>query len=282
MVPTALILSSFVAASRIGGAAQQYVLAAHRIDPVLAPTSLFGRSPARGGRGEVTRPDVFRRMLGDIEADALFGMIDLIITGHFSDAEQVEIAAGVIERVRTTKRSADWGPRPLVLVDPVLGDAPGGLYVRPEVANAVETLLVPLADWITPNLWELGFLTDRQITTADEARDAARSLGKPALVTSAPAWPDEIGLLYVDKEEAVLFAHPAVENTPKGTGDLVTASFGAGLVEGMDPRDAAERTARAAAEIVRAARLWKSAELPIIAMADRLVNPTADVRIEVL
>jgi len=281
-VPTALILSSFVAASRIGGAAQQYVLAAHKIDPVLAPTSLFGRTPARGGRGEVTRPDVFRRMLGDIEADALFGMIDLIITGHFSDAEQVEIAAGVIERVRTTKRNADWGPRPLVLVDPVLGDAPGGLYVRPEVANAVETLLVPLADWITPNLWELGFLTDRQNTTADEARDAARSLGKPALVTSAPARPDEIGLLYVDKEEAVLFAHPAVENTPKGTGDLVTASFGAGLVEGMDPRDAAERTARAAAEIVRAARLWKSAELPIIAMADRLVNPTADVRIEVL
>jgi pyridoxine kinase len=282
LVPTALILSSFVAASRIGGAAQQYVLAAHKIDPVLAPTSLFGRTPARGGRGEVTRPDVFRRMLGDIEADALFGMIDLIITGHFSDAEQVEIAAGVIERVRTTKRSADWGPRPLVLVDPVLGDAPGGLYVRPEVANAVETLLVPLADWITPNLWELGFLTDRQITTADEARDAARSLGKPALVTSAPARPDEIGLLYVDKEEAVLFAHPAVENPPKGTGDLVTASFGAGLVEGMDPRDAAERTARAAAEIVRAARLWKSAELPIIAMADRLVNPTADVRTEVL
>jgi pyridoxine kinase len=282
LVPTALILSSFVAASRIGGAAQQYVLAAHKIDPVLAPTSLFGRTPARGGQGEVTRPDVFRRMLGDIEADALFGMIDLIITGHFSDAEQVEIAAGVIERVRTTKRSADWGPRPLVLVDPVLGDAPGGLYVRPEVANAVETLLVPLADWITPNLWELGFLTDRQITTADEARDAARSLGKPALVTSAPARPDEIGLLYVDKEEAVLFAHPAVENPPKGTGDLVTASFGAGLVEGMDPRDAAERTARAAAEIVRAARLWKSAELPIIAMADRLVNPTADVRTEVL
>ncbi len=281
-MPTALILSSFVAASRIGGAAQQYVLAAHRIDPVLAPTALFGRTPARGGLGEVTQPDVFRRMLGDIEADALFGMVDLIITGHFSNAEQVEIAAGVIERVRTAKRSDDWGPRPLVLVDPVLGDAPGGLYVSPEVADGVETLLVPLADWITPNLWELGFLTDQQITTADQARDAVRMLGKPALVTSAPARPDEVGLLYVDKEEAVLFAHPCVQNTPKGTGDLVTASFGAGLVEGMDPRDAAERTARAAAEIVLASRLWKSAELPIIAMADRLVNPTARVRVEVL
>lgn len=279
-MPLALILSSFVAASRIGGAAQQYVLAAHKIDPVLAPTVMFGRTPARGGQGEVTSPDVFRRMLGDIEADALFGIVDLIITGHFSDPEQVEIAAGVIERVRGAERNAAWGARPLVLVDPVLGDAPNGLYVKYEVAEAVETRLVPQADWITPNLWELSFLTDREIKTAADVRDAVRALGKPALVTSAPAGPGEIGLLYVDKEEAVLFAHPRRETAPNGTGDLVTACFGAGLVEGLDPRDAAERAARAAAEVMAMAERWKSNELPIVAMADRIVNPTAEVRIE--
>jgi pyridoxine kinase len=279
-VPIALILSSFVAASRIGGAAQQYVLAAHKIDPVLAPTVMFGRTPARGGRGEVTSPDVFRRMLGDIEADALFGAVDLIITGHFSDPEQVEIAAGVIERVRTAERSDSWGARPLVLVDPVLGDAPNGLYVSYEVAEAVEKRLVPQADWITPNLWELAFLTDKTIETAAQARDAIRSLGRTGVVTSAPAGPGEIGLLYVDKEEAVLFAHPRRETVPNGTGDLVTASFGAGLVEGMDPLDAAHRAARAAAEVVAMAGEWKTNELPIVAMADRIVNPTAEVRIE--
>ncbi|OHB29538.1 MAG: hypothetical protein A2790_06355 [Phenylobacterium sp. RIFCSPHIGHO2_01_FULL_69_31] len=279
-MPLALILSSFVAASRIGGAAQQYVLAAHKIDPVLAPTVMFGRTPARGGQGEVTSPEVFRRMLGDIEADALFGLVDLIITGHFSDPEQVEIAAGVIERVRGAERSDAWGARPLVLVDPILGDAPRGLYVKYEVAEAVEKRLVPQADWITPNLWELGFLADREIATAADARDAVRAVGKPALVTSAPAGPGEIGLLYVDKEEAVLFAHPKRETAPNGTGDLVTASFGAGLVEGRDPRDAAERAARAAAEVVAMAEAWKSNELPIVAMADRIVNPTAEVRIE--
>jgi len=279
-VPLALILSSFVAASRIGGAAQQYVLAAHKIDPVLAPTVMFGRTPARGGKGEVTSPEVFRRMLGDIEADAIFGMVDLIITGHFSDPEQVEIAAGVIERVRHAERNAAWGARPVVLVDPVLGDAPRGLYVKHEVAEAVERRLVPQGDWLTPNLWELGFLSDRQIDTAEQARDAVRKLGKPALVTSAPAGDGEIGLLYVDKEEAVLFAHPKRKTAPNGTGDLVTASFGAGLVEGRDPRDAAERAARAAAETVLMAEAWNAPELPIVAMADRIVNPTAEVRIE--
>ena len=281
-MPLALILSSFVAASRIGGAAQQYVLAAHKIDPVLAPTVMFGRTPARGGKGEVTQPDVFRRMLSDIEADALFGTVNLIITGHFSDPEQVEIAAGVIARVRTTERLEAWGARPLVLVDPVMGDEPKGLYVPVEVARAIRDKLVPLADWITPNLWELEYLTNSRLRTAAEARDAVRTLGRPALVTSAPAREGEIGLLYVDKDEALLFSHPMAANTPKGTGDLVTASFGAGLVEGRNPRDAAERTARAAAEIVLAAALWKSLELPIVAMADRLVTPTADIRIESL
>ena len=246
-MPRALILSSFVAASRIGGAAQQYVLAAHKIDPVLAPTVMFGRTPARGGRGEVTQPDVFRRMLGDIEADALFGMVDLIITGHFSDPEQVEIAAGVIERVRHTERAdgkTNGGSRPLVIVDPILGDAPNGLYVKYEVAEQVEQRLVPLADWITPNLWELGFLTDRTVETAVQARDAARALGRPALITSAPAGPGETGLLYVDADEAVLFAHPRHESAPNGTGDLVAASFGAGLVEGLSPLDARSAASR--------------------------------------
>lgn len=279
-MPLALILSSFVAASRIGGAAQQYVLAAHKIDPVLAPTVMFGRTPARGGKGEITPPEVFRRMLGDIEADAIFGLVDLIITGHFSDPEQVEIAAGVIERVRHAERTEAWGARPLVLVDPILGDAPRGLYVKHEVAEAVERRLVPQADWITPNLWELGFLADRQIDTAEEARDAVRKLGKPALVTSAPAREGEIALLYVDKEEAMLFAHPRQDSAPNGTGDLVTACFGAGLVQARDPREAAERAARAAAETVAMAKAWKAPELPIVAMADRIVNPTAEVRIE--
>src|SRR5512142_937495 len=150
-MPLALILSSFVAASRIGGAAQQYVLAAHRIDPVLAPTAMFGRSPAKGAQGQATAPDTLRRMLGDIEADAVFGMVDLVITGHFSLPEQAEIAAEALVRIRDQAAR-----RPVVIVDPIMGDAPKGLYVTPEVAEAVAARLVPLADWITPNLWELG------------------------------------------------------------------------------------------------------------------------------
>lgn len=272
---TALILSSFVAADRIGGAAQQYVLAAHRIDPVLAPTVMFGRSPAKGAQGEATSPPALRRMLADIEADAIFGEVDLVITGHFSAQAQVEIAADLLERVRAASPR-----RPAVIVDPIMGDQPKGLYVKPEVAAAVADRLVPLADWITPNLWELGRLAGGEVTDAAGAVAAARALGRSALITSVPAGQTEIGILFVDAAEAVLFAHPMLPKAPNGTGDLVTASFGAGLVDGLAPVAAAERAARAVAEAVQAAKAWRTLDLPLVAIADRLVNPKAEVRVE--
>lgn len=274
-MPVALIISSFVAADRIGGAAQQYVLAAHRIDPVLAPTAMFGRSPAKGAQGEVTAPPVLRRMLADIEADAMFGYVDLVITGHFSLAAQVEIAADLLERVRSGSER-----RPIVVVDPIMGDAPNGLYVDPGVAQAVADRLTPLADWLTPNLWELERLTGRKIADAPGAAAAARALGRPSLVTSAPAGEGEIGLLLCDGDVAILFAHPKVAQAPNGAGDLVTASFAAGLIERMAPSAAAERAARAAAEAVLAAGAWRTLDLPLVAIAERLVAPGALVRVE--
>ena len=74
-------------------------------------------------------------MLGDIEADALFGLVDLVITGHFSSAAQVEIAADLLERIRASRQFK----KPVLLVDPIMGDAPKGLYVDEGAAQAVAT-----------------------------------------------------------------------------------------------------------------------------------------------
>jgi pyridoxine kinase len=274
-MPFALVLSSFVSASRIGGAAQQYVLAAHGVDPVLVPTALYGRNPARGSHGEGTPPQVFARMLADIEADAMFGQLDLVITGHFASADQVEIAADALGRIRTAVQR-----QPIVVVDPIMGDLPKGLYVPASVARAVAERLVPLGDWLTPNLWELGRLAGADIADVAQALAAARALGKPMLVTSAPAGPDEIGILCVEAGAATLFAHQRLPTAPSGAGDLVAASFGAGLVEGLTPAAAAERAARAAFEAVEAAQTWNAPELPVVALGPRLAHPTAAVRIE--
>ena len=272
-MPLALILSSYVAASRIGGGAQQYALAAHGIDPVLVPTILLGRNPARGAAGQVVDDAHFAALLGDVEADGLFGLADLVIAGHFSSAGQVALAARTIARIRDARRTGAFNPKPVILVDPILGDAPKGLYVRPEVAEAMPDL-VALADVITPNRWELSHLSPGPVA------GAADRLGRPALVTSAVMDGERIGAALVTTEGATLYSHEKLAAVPHGTGDLVAASLGAGLVQGLELAAAAERAVRAAAHTVRAAVAWDSPELPLVALGPALCDPQADLTIE--
>jgi pyridoxine kinase len=280
-MPLALILSSYVAASRVGGGAQQFALAPFGIDPVLVPTVLFGRSPAKGPPGgAAVDADTFAAMLEGVEAEGVFRLADLVITGHFSLAEQVEQAALAIEKVRAAPREGAFSPRPRIIVDPVLGDEPKGLYVKPEVAEAVAARLVPLADWLTPNAWELSHLTGRSIAGPAGAAAAAKAVGKPCLVSSVPAGEGRIGLVCHDGHFARLYTHERLAFAPNGTGDLLTAVFAAQLLLGLAPLIAAEGAARTVLEAVRAAAAWNAPELPLVALGESLVRPTARVAIE--
>ena len=75
----ALILSSHVAASRVGGTVQALALAAFRIDTILVPTVLYGRDPGWGAPGGALVPvQAFEGMLDGVEANGLFPQIDLV------------------------------------------------------------------------------------------------------------------------------------------------------------------------------------------------------------
>lgn len=281
-MPLALILSSHVAGSRVGGSAQALALAPFGIDPVVVPTVLYGRHPGWGAPGGAAVADAtFEGMLQGLAAHRTFGLADVLIAGYFASARQVRLAAETIDTVRAaTDRAGAFSAACVVVVDPIMGDEGAGLYVKPEVAEAVAERLVPRADWLTPNAWELARLSGLPVTSAAEAAAAARALGKPVLATSIPCGEGRIGLVLAAAGRATLFHHPRLAKVPHGTGDLVTAVFAAGLIKGGDPLKAAERAARAAAETVQAAADWDAFELPLVALGERLVHPTAEVRVE--
>jgi pyridoxine kinase len=229
-----LILSSFVASSPVGGGAQAIALAGLEIESVLAPTVLLGRHPGLGppGGGPVD-PALFAGMVDGIIANGVLERVDAVIAGYFADPAQVEVAARAIDAVRAAR------PKALIVVDPILGDAPKGLYVKSEVAKAIAESLVPRADLITPNAWELEFLSGLAVIGAASALKAARSLGRPALVSSISAG-RRIGALWAGAREAWLATHVKAPSAPNGTGDLLTCLFTAALVGGADPADALE------------------------------------------
>jgi pyridoxine kinase len=276
-MPFVLILSSYVAASRVGGGAQALALMPFGIDAAVIPSVLFGRHPGWGAPGGgAVDAQTMRDMIDAVAANGLHAQTDAVISGYFVDAAQVRLAGETIDRVRSAQ------PLAKVVVDPVLGDTGQGFFVSDAVCQAVKTELIPRADLVTPNLFELEFLAGRPLDGVSDIIAAARGLKRPALVTSAPAGEGEIGALYVDEASAVLAAHRRLKTVPQGTGDLICALYTAGLVQGLAPAAALERAARATAEAVETADALLAGELPIVALGDRLVRPTAEVRIETL
>jgi pyridoxine kinase len=121
-----------------------------------------------------------------------------------------------------------------VCCDPVLGDDPAGLYVTEQVAAAVQSQLLPLSRSITPNRFELEWLSGQHVQSASDAVTAARALGLPlALVTSVPASPDELCNVAVTATEAWTTSAPLRQGVPHGTGDALAAAFLAAQLSGL-------------------------------------------------
>lgn len=277
----ALIMSSHVAGSRVGGSAQALALSQFKIDPVVVPTVLYGRHPGWGAPGGAQVPvEAFEGMLDGVEANGLFGTMDLVVTGYFATVEQVRAAARAIDAVRAAPRDGAASRKPLVVVDPVMGDAGKGLFIPADVARTIVEDLIPRADLIAPNSWELQRITGSDARDPAAAVRAARMTGKPVLVSSVQRGA-EIGVVYADRREAWLAAHQkGVEPAPSGTGDLLTVLFAAALLEGQTPSYGLARAVGGLAETIGSAAIWAAAELPIVAMGARIKQASPTVRIE--
>ena len=285
-MPLALLISSHVAASTVGGGASGFVLNAAGIAPMLVPTVLYGRHPGwdEPGGGAVG-PEMFRSVIDGIVAHGAFEHTDLVLTGYFADPGQVFMAAAAIDQVRKRAAGDDAAtaglPRPWVVVDPVMGDAPGGLYVASAIANAIRDQLLPRADLATPNAFELGHLTGRTLTDLASMLRAARSLDCPALISSLPRH-GRIGVAYVDGDEAWMVTHDRCEQAPKGTGDVLTAAFAAARLNGAGARSALETSVAATVSLVMRANEAGCAELPLAAAAGLLHQPLISLEAEAL
>jgi len=281
----ALILSSHVAASRVGGLAQSIVLARLGFEPVLVPTVLFGRHPGLGppGGGAVD-PEIFAGMLEGVAARGLAPRTGLVVTGYFAHPQQVLAAAATLDALRAA------GGRPLVLVDPVLGDDGKGLYVKPGVAEALAAELLPRADLITPNRWELGHLSGMPVDSHDAALAAAAGLrerlaGRRVVVTSAPAEAGRAAVLDVSDAGVWRFSHGRVLQAPNGVGDLFAALLGGALADPSGPvagQSAVRRAVGGVADALDAAVAHGRDDLEMAGADTDLRAPLAPVMVETL
>ena len=141
------------------------------------------------------------------------------------------------------------------------------------------TDLIPRADLVSPNTWELERLSGMPVRDPQAVRQAGKLLGKPVLVSSVPRGA-EIGVVYADANESWLAAHKREASAPAGTGDLLVALYAAALIENQPISYALARAVGGVAETVTAAQTWEASELPVVAMGQRIRQTSPAVRIE--
>jgi pyridoxine kinase len=235
------MISSFVAGSNVGGSLAMKVLPLLGCELSLLPTTMLGRHPGWGapGGGAVT-DEMFSSMAEGLVANGAIETADCIVTGYFASAAQVSEAARLISVHKT-----EGTP---VIVDAVMGDFGKGLYVREEVAAAIVSELLPLADIIKSNAWEFWEIERRKgrvdvIPEAACEADVIKShlagdfrLSALQFVSSVEQ-DDEIGLLGVSEQGAFWSGHARAngEHVPNGFGDFLTVLLARDAVGGLKP-----------------------------------------------
>jgi pyridoxine kinase len=140
---------------------------------------------------------------------------------------------------------------------------------------------VPAADVITPNQFELDYLSDRDSKTAAQARDAVKAvhdLGPRAiLVTSlhtdaTPA--DAIDLLASDESGMFLVRTPRLALTINGAGDAIAAMFFVHYLRTGKIAEALSRAASAIFGILAKTAEAGAREILIVAAQDEIVAPS--------
>jgi pyridoxine kinase len=99
----------------------------------------------------------------------LLDRLDAVLTGYLGDAPTVPVAIAALETARAAK------PDVLFACDPVMGDD-GQLYVSKGLAEAIARDLVPRADILFPNIFELQLLSGQPVTSLKDARPAMQAL----------------------------------------------------------------------------------------------------------
>src|SRR5205085_12588265 len=119
--------------------------------------------------------------------------IDAVLSGYLGDAATGPVLLQIVEQVRAAN------PQALFCCDPVIGDVDTGSYVTEGIAEFFRDRALALADIVTPNRFELEYLTGRTIASLGEAGEAAaalRALGPEiVLVTSLECGADRIAML---------------------------------------------------------------------------------------
>jgi hydroxymethylpyrimidine/phosphomethylpyrimidine kinase len=246
---TVLTIAGFDPSSGAGVTADLLVFAAHGLFGTSCITNLTVQSTVGVVATNPVAPDIVTATLLCLQSDV---PPDAIKIGMLSTQSTVIAVADYLAELR------EQGCRIPVILDPIVRSSSGRELLDPDGVKSLREQLLPLIDWITPNLDELGVLTNRPVVGHNDLIPAAHALQQMGrsvnvLATGGHLDPPDDLLLTVGGEVHWLRGDHIASTSTHGTGCALSSALTSNLVLGLPPLAAAQAAKEYVAGAIRTA-----------------------------
>jgi len=180
-------------------------------------------------RGKALEGDLILELLTGLEERGVLKNCEAVLSGYLGSGETGRILKDAVNRVRV------FSPNAIYCCDPVMGDEGRGFYVKPEIPRIIKNDLIPLADIVCPNQFELQALSGiniKNVSGAAEAVNILHGMGPSVvLVTSFREEAGKVSMIASEKNRGspARMLKITTDELPlgniAGTGDMTTAVF---------------------------------------------------------
>ena len=240
---TVLTIAGFDPSSGAGVTADLMVFAAHGLFGTACITALTVQSTLGVQSTHPVESSVVAETLECLYEDLPPAGIKI---GMLGAVNNILIICSYLEQL---KRQHEKQKQAVVVLDPVLRSSSGRELVDPAGVAVIRDKMLPLVDWITPNLEELGILVDRQLAVREDVPVACRELQTRVkessghslgiFATGGHLEPPDDFVLQHDGVEFWLPGERVLTRSTHGTGCALSSAFLCNLVMGNDHVQAA-------------------------------------------
>ena len=268
-------IQSHVAYGHVGNSAAVFPLQRMGVEVWPIHTVQFSNHTGYGVfKGQVFGAPLIRDLIAGIEARGVLGECDGLLSGYLGDAQ---IGSAILDAVATVRKA---NPSARYCCDPVIGDVDKGVFVAKGIPELIKTKALPLADIVTPNQFELDYLSGRGSTTLEQARDAIKALHdlgpRAVLVTSVHTaeTPDgHLDMLASDETGLFRLRTPKLDVAASGAGDAIAALFFAHYLRQGKIDEALARAGSAIFGVLAKTAEAGCREIQVVTEQDEIVNP---------
>lgn len=271
-----LSIQSAVAYGHVGNSAAVFPLQRIGVEVLPVYTVNFSNHTGYGAwRGPMISPDDVRDVITGIEERGVFPQIDVVLSGYQGGEGIADVILDAVARVKAANPDAVYA------CDPVMGNAKSGCFVAPAIPVLLRDRVVPAADIITPNQFELGFLTETEPDTLESTLasvDLVRSTGPGTVLVTSVERPDReagtIEMLAVDDSGAWIVQTPLLPMKANGSGDVTAALFTAHYRRTGDAADALARATSSVFDLLSLTHTSGERELQLVEAQEFYANPS--------